>query len=588
MKKSKIFASLALATALTGFTSCSDFLDKEPSNDLSKEKTFSGWVNAQQFHYDTYNFLLHGALRINDSWLDAATDLAECAIPTGGTRTTVNIGNYYGAGGAAEFTTVWESRYRGIRKCNMTLAEVDKVAKPADETEELFASEKAQVKSEARFFRAWFHWELFLRYGPVPIVKEVLDPDGDLLSGYTTRPSTKEYISFILTELDECGAGMLSVEESKKSARAGRLNPAVPAALKSRILLYLASPHYAAESGVTWQQAVDAAKAFIDTYGGDYKLYSEAANTPAQNYYYAIIRTPYSGDNTETIFYRNDPTIGWNGSGSANVQKDTPIGEGGFGGNCPSQNLVDMYDMIDGSAPFSSYDVTGAPVYSGVNPAVNAASGYSDASMWANRDPRLAATVLYQGQLWNGRAIDVVSGHADNMVSNANATPTGYYMKKYIPETILSSNHGGTAYRLWTIIRYAEILLNYAEALNEVDFAANKTMICSLLDQIRHRAGISGNVASRTDLNSQEAMRNFIHKERTVELAFEEHRPWDVRRWDCAEQALSRPIYGVNVAADGTITRKVAQQRVFEKRMYLYPIPEGEYWKTNIQQNPGW
>lgn len=159
MKKSIIFASLALATALTGFTSCGDFLDKEPSNDLSKEKTFSGWVNAQQFHYDTYNFLLHGALRVNNSWLDAATDLAECAIPTGGTRTTFNIGNYYGGGGAAEFTSVWESRYRGIRKCNMTLAEVDKVAKPADETEELFASEKAQVKSEARFFRAWFYWE---------------------------------------------------------------------------------------------------------------------------------------------------------------------------------------------------------------------------------------------------------------------------------------------------------------------------------------------------------------------------------------------------------------------------------------------
>ena len=554
MKKSIIFASLALATALTGFTSCGDFLDKEPSNDLSKEKTFSGWVNAQQFHYDTYNFLLHGALRVNNSWLDAATDLAECAIPTGGTRTTFNIGNYYGGGGAAEFTSVWESRYRGIRKCNMTLAEVDKVAKPADETEELFASEKAQVKGEARFFRAWFYWELFLRYGTVPIVKEVLDPDGDLLSGYTTRPTTKEYINFILTELNECGSGMLSIEESKKSARAGRLNPAVPAALKSRIL-----------------------------YGGDYKLYSEAANTPAQNYYYAIIRTPYSGDNTETIFYRNDPTIGWGG-----ISNDTPIGEGGNGGNCPSQNLVDMYDMIDGTSPFQNYDVTGAPVYSGMAPAVNPASGYSDAAMWANRDPRLSATILYQGQEWNGRAIDVVLGHADNMVGNANATPTGYYMRKYIPETILSSNHGGTAYRLWTIIRYAEILLNYAEALNEVDFAANKTVICSILDQVRHRAGITGNVISRSDLNSQDAMRNFIHKERTVELAFEEHRPWDVRRWNCAEQALARPIYGVNVAVNGTITRKVAQQRVFDKRMYLYPIPEGEYWKTNIQQNPGW
>ncbi len=582
MKKSIIFASLALASVM-GLSSCSDFLDKEPSNELSKEKTFKGWKNAQQFHWDTYNFLLHGALRINDSWLDAATDLAECAIPTSGTRTTFNIGNYYGDGGSAELTSIWESRYRGIRKCNMTLQEIDNVEKPADETDELFASEKAQVKSEARFFRAWFYWELFLRYGPVPIVKEVLDPDGDLLSNYSTRPSVKEYINFIITELDACGDGMLSYADATDKSRAGRLNPAVPAALKSRILLYLASPRYASESGVTWQQAADAAKAFIDSYGENYKLYAKTENSAVQNYYYAIIRTPYTGENTETIFYRNDNTIGWN-----QIMSDTPIGEGGNGGNCPSQNLVDMYDMIDGSAPFTNYDITGAPVYNGLTPAINDASGYADATMWENRDPRLAATVLFHGSMWNNREINVIAGRADNMTGNANATPTGYYMRKYIPETILASNHGGTAHRLWTIIRYAEILMNYAEALNEVDFEANKAQICSLLDQVRHRAGITGNVADRSDLKTQSDMRNFIHKERTVEFAFEEHRPWDVRRWNCAVEALSRPIYGINVASDGTITRKVAQERVFESKMYLYPIPEGEVWKANIENNAGW
>ena len=110
-----------------------------------------------------------------------------------------------------------------------------------------------------------------------------------------------------------------------------------------------------------------------------------------------------------------------------------------------------------------------------------------------------------------------------------------------------------------------------------------------MLDKIRHRAGISGKIADRSDLtSSKDNMRNFIHKERTVELAFEEHRAWDVRRWNVAVEALSRPIYGVNVSADGTITRKVAQSRVFENKMYLYPIPEGEVWKTGIENNPGW
>ena len=83
-------------------------------------------------------------------------------------------------------------------------------------------------------------------------------------------------------------------------------------------------------------------------------------------------------------------------------------------------------------------------------------------------------------------------------------------------------------------------------------------------------------------------MRNFIRKERTVELAFEEHRAWDVRRWNVAEEALGRDIIGIDVASNGTITRKVAQKRVFQKKMYLYPIPEGEYWKTGIENNPEW
>lgn len=590
IKNIALLAFTALSFGVGGglLTSCSDFLDKEPSNELSKEKTFAGFVNAQQFHYDTYNFLLHGALRINNSWLDAATDLAESAIGTSGVRSSFNVGNYYGSAGAPELTSPWESRYRGIRKCNMVLAEVDSIAKPADYSEEQFAKEKAQLVSEARFFRAYFYWELFLRYGPVPMVTKVLDPDGDLLSEYKERPSFKTYTQFILKELDECVPGLLTYDEASSTQYAGRIIQPIPVAFKSRVLLYLASPRFAAQSGVTMKEAADAAKKFIDVYGdgelgaNNYALYDDPTKTHAENYYNAVLQTPYTGNNRELIFYRNDATIGW-----GQIFNDTPIGEGGNGGNCPSQNLVDMYDMEDGSAPFASYDATGAPVYNGVNPTPTAV--YSDKYMWQGRDPRLAATVLMNGAYWNGRQINVVLGQADNTVGNAYATPTGYYMKKYIPETILGSNHGGTAYRNWVIMRYAEILLNYAEALCELpDFEANKSEICIILDKVRHRAGILGNVEYRDDLNSQAAMRNFIRKERTVEFAFEEHRWWDVRRWNVAKEALSRPIYGVDVDANGNITRKVAQKRVFEDKMYLYPIPEEEAWKTNIENNPGW
>jgi len=584
--------NILLWTAVVGgasvLSSCSDFLDKQPSNELTEEKTFADWNLFEEFHYDTYNFLRHGALRINNSWLDAATDLAETSYSDGGTRTSFNIGNYYGGGGWSEFTDTWESRYRGIRKCNIVLARINTVPRNPRNSEEDHANFVKIYTAEARFLRAYFYWEMFLRFGPVPIVTDVLDPSKDMITPYTKRPTIKEFVvDFVLKELSECEGDLLDKATAWDTSRAGRVSQPAACALISRIKLYMASPRYAAESGITWQDAADAAKNFMDKYGTDFGLFAQENHSADENYGNAVLFTIYTGNNNETIFFRNDPVVGWD-----KISRDTPVGEGGSGGNCPSQNLIDMYDMADGSSPFTEYDVTGAPVYpsGSLTPEINAGSGYSDATMWENRDPRLKATVLYQGVPWgtirDNSKIDVRPGMADNPTGNANATPTGYYMRKYIPATILSSNHGGTAYRNWTIIRYAEILLNYAEAMNELNGPSQA--VYDMLDAVRHRAGITGNVADRADLGSKEAMRNFIHKERTVEFAFEEHRSWDVRRWNVAKEALARPIYGINIAMDGTISRKIAQERVFDDKMYLYPIPETEVWKTNIENNAGW
>lgn len=590
MKKYSIFA-LALAMGAMTLTSCEDafgnFLDKQPSNELTKAEVLGSFTLLEQNHNDTYNFLLNGANRINNSWLDAATDLAESSIGTSGTRTSFNIGNYYGSGGAAELTSVWESRYRGIRKCNITIntleAENADKLRPADLSVELFQTRKTNFIAEARFLRAYFYWELFLRYGPVPMVTTELDPNGDLMTGYTERPDLKTFMDFLFKEVKECEAGLKTYAETSDETYAGEVNQPTARALYVRMMLYMASPRFSAQSGITWQQAADAAKDFLADYGDNYRLETRT-NGGVAAYNNAWLLNSYADKNPEVIFFRNGVAIGWSG-----ISTDTPVGEGGQGGLCPSQNLVDMYDMEDGSAPFTQYDATGAPVYVNGKPSVNAESGYTDQNMWKNRDPRLAASVLYQGSEWNGRAINVIYGQSDNPIGNQNVTPTGYYVRKYIPETILSSNHSGTAKRLWRIFTYSEILLSYAEALNEADYAGNKALVCNLLDQIRHRGGIIGNVANRADLNSQTAMRNFIHKERTIELAFEEHRWWDVRRWNVAGEALGRDIYGIDVAADGTITRKVAQQRKWQDKFYLYPIPEAEVWKIGQDfQNEGW
>ena len=590
MKKYSIFA-LALVMGAMTLTSCEDafgnFLDKQPSNELTKAEVLGSFTLLEQNHNDTYNFLLNGANRINNSWLDAATDLAESSIGTSGTRTSFNIGNYYGSGGAAELTSVWESRYRGIRKCNITIntleAENADKLRPADLSVELFQTRKTNFIAEARFLRAYFYWELFLRYGPVPMVTTELDPNGDLMTGYTERPDLKTFMDFLFKEVKECEAGLKTYAETSDETYAGEVNQPTARALYVRMMLYMASPRFSAQSGITWQQAADAAKGFLADYGDNYRLETRT-NGGVAAYNNAWLLNSYADKNPEVIFFRNGVAIGWSG-----ISTDTPVGEGGQGGLCPSQNLVDMYDMEDGSAPFTQYDATGAPVYVNGKPSVNAESGYTDQNMWKNRDPRLAASVLYQGSEWNGRAINVIYGQSDNPIGNQNVTPTGYYVRKYIPETILSSNHSGTAKRLWRIFTYSEILLSYAEALNEADYAGNKALVCNLLDQIRHRGGIIGNVANRADLNSQTAMRNFIHKERTIELAFEEHRWWDVRRWNVAGEALGRDIYGIDVAADGTITRKVAQQRKWQDKFYLYPIPEAEVWKIGQDfQNEGW
>ncbi|WP_373838011.1 RagB/SusD family nutrient uptake outer membrane protein [Bacteroides heparinolyticus] len=213
MKKKLLYSIFALGIVTTTLTSCEDmfgdFLDKQPSGELTGEEVFGDWGMMTQFHNDTYNFLRHGACRINRSWLDAATDLGETSYANGGVRTTFNIGNYYGEGGANELTATWEAFYRGIRKCNMILTRIESVPKGAELSESDYLVKKQNYISEARFLRAWFYWELFLRYGPIPIVTEVLDPNGDLLSNYTTRPTLKEYVvDFILKELEECEAGL--------------------------------------------------------------------------------------------------------------------------------------------------------------------------------------------------------------------------------------------------------------------------------------------------------------------------------------------------------------------------------------------
>ncbi|SEM41489.1 Starch-binding associating with outer membrane [bacterium A37T11] len=566
------------------FSSCEDmfghYLDKQPSNELSEEDVFSSWKNTQAYYYDIYNFLRNGLAYINNSWMDAATDLAENSYSWGGTRSSFNIGNYYAAGGAPEITATWEHYFRGIRKCNTLLQKIDAVPLDADETSALRQATANRMKAEARFFRAYFYWELCLRYGALPIIEVPLDPEDESINDLPRPSSVKDNYAYILQELTACYAD-LEDDLSIAAANLGRITKGVNLALQSRIKLYLASPRYQDLGLATWQDAADAAQLFIDQFGEGthYHLYT-AADAPSA-YSLAITRRVFDG-NPEVIFWRNDAVGDW-------WPNESPVGYGGNGGLCPSQNLVDMYDMANGTSPFISYDDTGAPVYLNGQPTVAVVSGYDDQKPYANRDPRFYRTVLYNGATWWNRAINTQAGGTDNPTGNANATPTSYYNRKYLDDSQTNYLTGGTMYRNWIFIRYAEILLNFAEAENELNGPSDA--VFSALQKLRDRVGLTALLSSRTDLKDKTSLRRFIHKERTVELAFENHRSWDVRRWNVAKEALSRPIYGLTITSNGqqvNYERKVSQTRIFEDKMYLYPIPEEEVWKTGIANNLGW
>ena len=589
MKKNLLYILSLVSLSMLAFTSCenSSFLDKQPSGQLTEDDVWSSWSNAVYYYTDTYNYLRNGEARFTSSWMDEATDLAEASRSTCGTRTSFNVGNFYDSGGSAEIIDSWSHFYTGIRKVNLFLAKIDSVPFGTEVTEATGVATRNRMVAEMRFFRAYFYWELCLRYGPIPLITEPIDPSADIdsvLAEYERPDTEADEFTWIMTELNDCYSNLTS-DNDVSSSDLGIITQGADLALMSRIKLYLASPYYQSLGLYSWQDAADEAKMFIDTFGdgNPYSLYQNTTDS-VQAYQYAINNRVVDG-NPEVIFWRNDAAGTW-------WQDESPVGYGGYGGLCPSQTLVDMYDMADGTAPFSSYDETGAPVYdSDGNPTVNTSSSYDEQNPYEGRDPRLYATVLYNGAQWWSRSIDTSVGGTDNPTGNAYATPTGYYNRKFHDDSQTSYlDDSETMYRNWIFIRYAEILLNYAEAMNEANGPSSE--VFDALQQLRDRVGMTALLSERSDLQTQDGLRKFIRKERAIELAFEDHRWWDVRRWNVADIAIGRPIYGINIteASDGTLTytREKVQDRVFLDRFYLYPIPETEIWKTGWTNNAGW
>ena len=554
-----VFVSMAVGSAFT-LCSCNDFLDREEDSFIDKTATFDSYNRTKQYLTYAYSLLPEGLNRFSGgALLGAATDDACFAIESSNIQ-QFNNGSW---NALSNPDNVWDRYFAGIAKCctllensnhiNLDISRLD----PAKRVEyENNLKDIRMWRAEAHFLRAYFNFELLKRYGPIPIIKSTLDINKDYSD--TPRPTMKEVVEFIANDCDMAADSLELTPWRNMNDAFGRATKGAALALKSRLLLYAASPLCVdfgdideankPSDATLWKAAADAAKAVIAL--NQYELASA---------YDDLFKNDFQ--NKEYIFVRRYP------SNSDFEKSNFPVSYGGKGGTNPSQNLIDDYEMLDGTA-FDWSDPVKA------------------AHPFENRDERLLATVLMNGVLFKGKRIATYPGGADAM-PNPNATKTGYYLRKFLNENVNIQTGGGSDGHVVPLFRLAEIYLNYAEALNEYD--PTNPDIAVYLNKIRERVSLPDVPSGLT----QEQMRTLIHHERRVELAFEEHRFWDVRRWKVASSTLGAPVKGVKITQDdaGNFTYSPVQveQRVFQPKMYWYPIPQSEVLKLHHwEQNKGW
>jgi hypothetical protein len=562
MKSYKIFTAIVLLSLFV--TSCKkNFLDRAPGIALDEEKVFSDPVQAARYADNAYNYLINDYVRFNDH--RGSTSQASDEAVSGNseyTVTTLNRGLYHDHSTSAslnDMRDVWAREYAGIAVANKMLDKISGVPVAA-----IFPA--TRIEGEMRFLRAFFYFELIKRFGGVPLITKVYTVNDDI---NLPRSTYNECVDYILADLDKA-ATQLPTDAEYSPSNYGRATKGAALALKARVLLYAASPLNNPTSDKTkWKAAANAAKEVIDL--GSYTLqatYADLLNVPSSPEYIMIkVRGPRAIDGMFAD-YAMSP-----GSGGAQGQMD------------PTQNHVDLYEMA----------ATGKGI-------TEPGSGYNPQQPYVGRDPRFYANILYNGAPWQGKTIETWAQYGANGNLTANGkdynpnsiiyTATRYYCKKYWPEVYNRiGGTSGTTLLNYVFFRYGEVLLNYAEALNESDGPVAD--VYNSINQIRKRAGMP-NLPVSLD---QTQMRNAVRHERAIELAFEDHRWYDIMRWKSGPDIVAKPMYGMNVIknANGTFTyTPVLLSNIFQKvyldYMHRYPIPKVEIYKSKgvLVQNPGW
>lgn len=552
MKKLNLFSIIFLATLLIG---CNDkFLDVAPDVAIDETKVFSNPVLAAQFADNAYRYRPDDYLRWN-----GITGMSNVTDESVGTDITTPIlytlqkgmwhdhslmfptlsDRYY----LNDIYGVWNMSYTGIRVVNKMLSKIDQVPWT---TQDPF-----RIKGEMYFLRASMYFELIKRFGGVVIIDKAYASNEDI---DFPRSSYNECVTLILNDIEQA---ILLLPLTYDQGNYGRATIGAARALKSRVLLYAASPLHNPENDLTkWTAAANASKDVMDM--NMYKLYKD---------YGQILNIPMS-DTCEYILIK---VRGPRDTSFPRLSVMSPGSGGSIGEFNPTQNHVDLYEMNNGL------------------PISDQTSGYKPTDPYTNRDPRFYTNILYNDAPWQGRKMEMWDGGNDYRSTGTSYTQTRYYCKKMWPVEF-DNQLNKKAIMNFIFFRYGEILLNYAEAQNEAvgpDFT-----VYNAINLIRRRAGMPDLPIGLT----QDKMRDRVRNERAIELAFEDHRFYDVIRWKKGKEIIAKPVYGMNVTknSNGTFTYTPIvlsdyYQRVFEDYMHLYPIPRTEIQKSKkLIQNPGW
>lgn len=582
------YNSLALAAmAVVGMSSCNDNYEKLPVDSYTYEYLFSttdsAGTNALGFLSPMYDALKSGHNGYGSDYLDAGSDDA-LPIDMDGNPDVLKLElGTYTSSNRVSSDMRWGDYYKVIRKANIFVGGIDRVPFKATYVNALGQTKQLGVslKAEARFLRAWNYFELLKRYGGVPLMGDKVYDIEDNIE--LPRNTFEECVNYIVSELDDIKDSLRKLPMQDAAIYAHAVTKQACMALKSRVLLYAASPlfnenpieagnelvGYASYDRERWKVAADAAKEFIDEFGpngdGSMGLASD---------YRRIFTTYYSPEtNPEIIFFRQ------NGSSTSVENNNGPLG---FTGNAqgngrtnPTQDLIDAFPMKDGKAIGTSTKY----VYDSQNP-------------YANRDPRLDLEILHNGSKWLGTTLQTNQGGVNNPTSSADYSTTSYYMCKFMEDYSNRTEYASTQHQ-WIFLRYAELLLNYAEAANE--YYGPTADVYDAIIQLRKRAGIEAGDDNLYGLDAnmtRDEMRQVIHNERRIEMAFEEQRYFDIRRWREAESIYQQPLHGMRIQSNGVqATYSVIDVLTvnWDNNRYLYPIPYDEVNKNdNMVQNPNW